>query len=138
MKLNLVESFGNRGIATECKQVLRDQLDIDVGCEGTLAMYAVNSVGTTVQKNYKTKNGTVSIPDYDILPGNNRIEFTRADRTLFKCGEINRNGRFIQTKTNADELILAIAFAYIKQQEQINEITKNISEMNSQNGINIM
>ncbi len=138
MKLDLIESLGNRGIITQCKAVLKDKLEICVECEGVLVLTATMPSGTVIQRGFKSAGGVVIINDYDIVQGISRVEFTRSDGTSFNCGEIHRSGRFIHTKSNADELIVFLAIGYIEQEKRLDELKKEISEIKTRYGISII
>lgn len=138
MKLNLIESLGKRGIITECKTLIKEHNEIDVGSEGVLALSATTPTGTVVKKGFKTNEGVVTINDYDIIQGISRIEFTRRDGVVFTCGELHRNGRFVHFKSNADELIVALSVAYLVQEKQIEKLSQEITEIKTRYGISII
>lgn len=138
MKLNLIESLGNRGVITGGKPFLRDKLVIEVPCAGVLTLSAVLPNGTSTQRGFKTNNGTVTIDDYDICQGTSRVHFNRGDGVDFDCGELSRNSRFINFKSNSDELVVALAIAYAKQEEELKNLKKDLSDIKTRYGISII
>lgn len=138
MKLDLIESLNKTGIFTKCKQVIRDKLEIEVGCDGVLTLSFTNFEGTRKQQAFKSVNGIVTINDYDISQGKNSVSFTRSDGVVFECGEIHRNSRFIHTKSSAEELIVSLALAHFEQEKKIEELSEKIEKIASRYGISII
>lgn len=138
MKLDLIESLNKTGIFTKCKQVIRDKLEIEVGCDGVLTLSSTNFEGTRKQQAFKSVNGIVTLNDYDISQGTNSVSFTRSDGVVFACGEIHRNSRFIHTKSSAEELIISLALAHFEQEKKIEELSEKIEKIASRYGISII
>jgi predicted small metal-binding protein len=138
MKLDLIESLNKTGIFTKCNQVIRDKLEIEVGCDGVLTLSFTNFEGTRKQQAFKSVNGIVTINDYDISQGKNSVSFTRSDGVVFECGEIHRNSRFIHTKSSAEELIVSLALAHFEQEKKIEELSEKIEKIASRYGISII
>jgi hypothetical protein len=138
MKLNLIESLGNRGIMTECKPILKEKLEIDVGCAGVIVLFTTTPSGNVIRRGFNSSGTVVTINDCDIMQGISRIEFVRCDGVTFSCGEIHRNGRFIHTKSNADELIVALTVGFLEQEKKIEKQSKEISDIKSRYGISII
>lgn len=138
MKLDLIESLNKTGIFTKCKPVIKDKLEIEVGCDGVLTLSFTNFEGTRKQQAFKSVNGIVTINDYDISQGKNSVSFTRSDGVVFECGEIHRNSRFIHTKSSAEELIVSLALAHFEQEKKIEELSEKIEKIASRYGISII
>ena len=138
MKLDLIESLNKTGIFTKCNQVIRDKLEIEVGCDGVLTLSFTNFEGARKQQAFKSVNGIVTINDYDISQGKNSVSFTRSDGVVFECGEIHRNSRFIHTKSSAEELIISLALAHFEQEKKIEELSEKIEKIASRYGISII
>lgn len=138
MKLDLIESLNKTGIFTKCNQVIRDKLEIEVGCDGVLTLSFTNFEGTRKQQAFKSVNGIVTINDYDISQGKNSVSFTRSDGVVFECGEIHRNSRFIHTKSSTEELIISLALAHFEQEKKIEELSEKIEKIASRYGISII
>lgn len=138
MKLDLIESLDKKGIFTKCKPVIRDRLQIDVGCDGVLMLAVVTPTGVGVQKSFKSIDGVVRINDCDLLQGINHVTFVRSDGVNFECGEIHRNGRFIHTKSSVEELVISLAVAHFEQEKKIEELSKQITEIATRYGISII
>ena len=138
MKLDLIESLNKTGIFTKCNQVIRDKLEIEVGCDGVLTLSFTNFEGTRKQQAFKSVNGIVTINDYDISQGKNSVSFTRSDGVVFECGEIHRNSRFIHTKSSAEELVVSLALAHFEQEKKIEELSEKIEKIASRYGISII
>ena len=138
MKLDLIESLNKTGIFTKCNQVIRDKLEIEVGCDGVLTLSFTNFEGARKQQAFKSVNGIVTINDYDISQGKNSVSFIRSDGVVFECGEIHRNSRFIHTKSSAEELIISLALAHFEQEKKIEELSEKIEKIASRYGISII
>lgn len=138
MKLDLIESLNKTGIFTKCKPVIKDKLEIEVGCDGVLTLSFTNFEGTRKQQAFKSVNGIVTINDYDISQGKNSVSFTRSDGVVFECGEIHRNSRFIHTKSSTEELIVSLALAHFEQEKKIEELSEKIEKIASRYGISII
>ena len=139
MKLNLLDAVGNIGVITECKPLVRDKIEIDVGCEGVLCLSTTDSISCmTKQKAYKTNSGKVVINDYDMPQGTSRIEFSKHDGKKYDFGQIQRNGRFIQVVNSLDKLTVALALAYNEQGDKLKELEAEIKTIKKQYGISIM
>jgi predicted small metal-binding protein len=138
MKLDLIESLNKTGIFTKCKQVIRDKLEIEVGCDGVLTLSSTNFEGARKQQAFKSVNGIVTLNDYDISQGTNSVSFTRSDGVVFECGEIHRNSRFIHTKSSTEELIVSLALAHFEQEKKIEELSEKIEKIASRYGISII
>ena len=138
MKLNLIDSFVACGVLTDLKPLVKEYNEIEVPCDGVLVLTTIMPNGTGNQKGFKSRNGIVTINDHEIVQGTSRVEFTRHDGASFKCGEIHRNGRFVHYKSNSDELLISLAVAYLEQQNQIKNLSKEISELKTRYGISII
>ncbi len=139
MKLNLLDAVGSIGIITECKPLIRDKMTFEIGCEGVLSLSSTDSVSCVArQKAFKTNSGSIVIDDYEIPQGTSRVEFLSEDGQRYECGQIQRNGRFIQVNNPLDKLSVALALAYNEQNKRLNEIEKALKTIISQYGISIM
>jgi hypothetical protein len=138
LKLNLIESLGKRGVLTQCKAVLKDKLEVEVEDEGIFAIVSSVPSGDVIRKEFKSTSGVVIINDTDIVHGVSHVEFVRADGVVFNCGELHRNGRFIHTKSNADELVVFLALGYLDQEKTIEGLKNEIIEIKTRYGISII
>lgn len=133
MKIAILENIGAFGIllldkSTDGKAFVRDKIDIDVGREGTLI------VG---ERSYSTEDGHISIPEYLIAQGPNKLIF--CDKTgNYNCGKVHRNGRFITAESIVEPITVQLALAYERQGEEIKQLRAELSELREKYGINIM
>lgn len=138
MKVNLIESLGNRGIITLNGSVINGPVEFDVGCDGVIVLIATMTHGTVLKKSFNTRGGKAIVNDFDIVQGPCRVEFTRSDGVTFNCGELHRNGRFIHAKSNSDEFIVSLAMRYVEQEQEIETLKKEVSEIKNRYGISII
>lgn len=138
MKLDLIESLNKTGIFTKCKSIIKDKLEINVGCDGIMILSTTKCDGSSAQRSFKSANGVVTIYDYDLNQGSNRVTFERSDGVKFNCGEIHRNSRFIHTKSSTEELIISLALAHFEQEKKIEELSEKIEKIASRYGISII
>ncbi len=139
MKLNLLDAVGSIGVITECEPLVRDKIEIEVGYEGVLCVSSTDIVSCmSKQKAYKTNSGKVVINDYDMPQGTSRIEFSKHGGKKYDCGQIQRNGRFIQVVNPLDKLTVALALAYNEQGDKLKKLEEEIKTTKKQYGISIM
>lgn len=139
MKLNLLHSVGDIGIITDYNSLVRDKIEIEVGCDGILCVSNTDTLScATKQKTYNSKSGKVVIEDFDLPQGTNRVVFTRSDGAKYNCGQIQRNGRFIQIVNPLDKLTVALALAYNEQGEKLTRVEEELKTIKQQYGICIM
>ena len=129
MRLNLLKNVGDLGVITEWKTFVDARLEILCPEEGTM------SLGQRVYKVYK---GRVSLPEWELMQGKNKINFIAADGRVYRCGEIKRSGRFISITNNIDEMTVDIAFAYERQAELIEKLQSRLDELENNHGIKIV
>lgn len=138
MKVNLIESLGNRGIITQEKSVINGPVEFVIGCDGVLVLIVITQYGSAMKKAFNTVGGKAIVNDFDIMQGPSRVEFTRSDGVTFNCGELHRNGRFLKAKSNADDIIVSLAIGYIEQEKRIEELKKEMSDIKTRYGISII
>lgn len=129
MNITLMKHLGNFGVVTGWNKVLRDGLKIDAGESGIV---------TIGDKSKQTEGGVVYFYEWEIVLGTKKIEFTSEDGVIYHCGEITRNGRFIEVKNDLNELVCALAVAYEKQAEEIESLRAEIAEKEKQRTIKIL
>jgi hypothetical protein len=129
MKLNLLKNVGDLGVITEWKTFVDARLEILCPEEGTM------SLG---QRVYKVYNGRVSLPEWELMQGSNKINFIAADGRVYRCGEIKRSGRFISVVNNLDGMVVDLALAYERQSALIEELVSRLDDLENNHGIKIV
>ena len=138
MNITILKALGKVGIISLNKKIISDSyltITIEGEAEGTLSVISpIKSFGTRV---YAVHNGTCKISEYEISLGTSKIVFSNDDGD-YDCGEIIRNGRFLEVNNHADKLIISCASRLTAQAEEINDLKKEINIIKKTNGIKII
>ena len=138
MKINILKPLGNVGIISLNKEFISDSyitITIEGEAEGTLSVISpIKSFGTRV---YAVHNGTCKISEYEISLGTSKIVFSNDDGD-YDCGEIIRNGRFLEVNNHADKLIISCAIGLAAQAEEIGKLKEENRLIKEQYGIKII
>lgn len=133
MKIEILEAVGAFGISildknADGKAFLRDNLEIEVGREGVLVLG---------ERSYKVEDGQVSIPEYFIPQGPNKVIFSDGTGN-YNCGKVYRNGRFISAESIVEPITVQLALAYNRQGEEIKQLRAELNELRGKYGISII
>ncbi len=129
MKIIILKHIGNIGVIVDWKPFLRDSLEIEIGEEGTLI------VGT---RTYRVEDGSAIVQEYNLKQGGNKVYFRDNDRTLYECGEIKRNGRFIEAVNQIDEVVAKLAIGYEQLAVEVAEVREKIAEKERERAIKVV
>lgn len=129
MKIALLKHIGDLGVITGWKPLLPDRVKVEIGEDGVL---------TVGHKAYRTQDGSVIFHEYEMMPGNNHVVFNADDGRVYRCGTINRNGRFMTAINHVDEINALLAVAYEKQALEIEQLRAEIAEKERQRSIKII
>ena len=138
MNITILKALGKVGIISLNKKIISDSyltITIEGETEGTLSVMSLNeSFGTRA---YAVRNGTCKILEYEISLGKSKISFS-SDSGIYDCGEIIRNGRFIEADNHADKLIISCAIGLAAQADEIGKLKEENRLIKEQYGIKIV
>lgn len=129
MKIIILKHIGNIGVIVDWKPFLRDRLEIEIGEEGTLI------VG---ERTYRVEDGSAIVEEYNLKQGGNKVYFRDNDRTLYECGELKRNGRFIEAVNQIDEVVAKLAIGYEQLAVEVAELREEIAEKERERAIKVI
>lgn len=129
MKIIILKHIGNIGVIVDWKPFLRDRLEIEIGEEGTLIVGA---------RTYRVEDGSAIVEEYNLKQGGNKVYFRDNDRTLYECGELKRNGRFIEAVNQIDEVVAKLAIGYEQLAVEVAELREEIAEKERERAIKVV
>lgn len=129
MNIEILDRVGSFGVILEEKRVIGDRVNITTNLDGTVM------IG---QKNYKTQDKQISFPEWELIPGPSKVQFIAQDGTVYLCGTLHRNGRFISVTNALDGIVTKLAVAYNDQGKELAELKQEIENIKKKYGIDII
>ena len=129
MNIEILDRVGSFGVILEEKRVIGDRVNITTNLDGTVM------IG---QKNYKTQDKQISFPEWELIPGPSKVQFIAQNGTVYLCGTLHRNGRFISVTNALDGIVTKLAVAYNDQGKELAELKQEIGNIKKKYGIDII